>query len=192
MELITIFLSTFLIIAIGELGDKTQIASGVSTLAHRNNTKTIFFSSCLALVLVSGITTFGASFVPITYLPQIKVIGGFLLILYGIYLFYSTYKQTLPETPDQQPINYYGIFLTNFAVIFTAELGDKTQITTLAIAIANQTELLVVFAASASALVFVTAITVWGITKVPSHWVNSIQKLGSILMMGYGVLMIIQ
>ena len=76
MELMTIFLSTFLIVGIGELGDKTQIASGVGTLANKNNTRIIFLSSCLALVLVAAITTFSASFIPTTYLPQITKVGG--------------------------------------------------------------------------------------------------------------------
>lgn len=187
MELITTFFCTFLIVGIGELGDKTQIASGVGALANRNNVKIIFFSSALALVLVAGITTLFAGFIPENYLPKIIKIGGFLLIIYGIYLFNKANE--IKEELMQELITGAGVkklFLTHFTVVFMAELGDKTQMATLAIAIDNQSQLFVVFLASASALVFVTAVTVWGFTKIPSKWINKIQKLGAILMIVYG------
>jgi putative Ca2+/H+ antiporter (TMEM165/GDT1 family) len=191
MDLITVFFSTFLIVGIGELGDKTQIASGIGALANRSNVKIIFFSSALALMSVAGITTLFAGFIPDDYLPKIIKAGGFLLIIYGIYLFAKASEndgeiiQELIVGADAKKL-----FITHFTVVFMAELGDKTQIATLAIAIDNQAELFTVFVASASALVFITAITVWGITKIPLDWINPIQKLGSMLMMGYGVHMI--
>lgn len=193
MDLITVFFSTFLIVGIGELGDKTQIASGIGALANRSNVKIIFFSSALALMSVAGITTLSAGFIPDDYLPKIIKAGGFLLIIYGIYLFAKASEND--EEIIQELIvgaNAKKLFITHFTVVFMAELGDKTQIATLAIAIDNQAELFTVFVASASALVFITAITVWGFTKIPNRWISKIQRLGSILMMAYGMHMIIQ
>ncbi len=187
MELITTFFWTFLIVGIGELGDKTQIASGVGALANRNNVKIIFFSSALALISVAGITTLFAGFIPENYLPKIIKAGGFLLILYGIYLFDTASKnegkiiQELITGADVKKL-----FLAHFTVVFMAELGDKTQLATLAIAIDNQSQLFIVFLASASALVFITAFTVWSFTKIPNRWITEIQKLGAVLMMAYG------
>jgi len=63
MDLITIFLTTFGLIFIGELGDKTQIAAGTGTLANKKKVRLIFFSSALALVAVAGLTVFGAGFI---------------------------------------------------------------------------------------------------------------------------------
>ena len=87
MDLLTIFFSTFLLVFIGELGDKTQIASGTGALANRKMTRLIFFSSSLALVTVAGLTVFGAGLIPSGFIPLIKKLGGILLVLYGIYLF---------------------------------------------------------------------------------------------------------
>jgi putative Ca2+/H+ antiporter (TMEM165/GDT1 family) len=51
-------------------------------------------------------------------------------------------------------------FLTVFASVFVAELGDKTQLATLLFASDHQASKLTVFAASASALVLTSALGV--------------------------------
>ncbi len=190
LSISTVFISTFLLVFVGELGDKTQIAAGTGTLANRKQTGTIFISSILALVAVSGLTVFGAGLIPKTFIPILTMIGGGFLIIYGIYLFRKTDESTA-EGDTREGKGTWGLFLTQFFIIFMAELGDKTQFATLGAAIKNQAELLIVFAASASALVAVTSITVWGITKVPSGWVKNLQRTGAVLMVAYGVYMIV-
>jgi len=189
MELATIFLSTFLIVAIGELGDKTQIATGVGTLANRKYAKIIFFSTSLALISVNGLTIFFAGLIPETYLPNIIKVGGFLLIIYGIYLFHKTEMESFDEQV-LPPKNIWGLFLTHFSVVFIAEMGDKTQIIALAIALENKLHLFIVFLASALALILVTTVTIWGVTKIPEKWLGKIQKLGAVIMIAYGIYMI--
>jgi putative Ca2+/H+ antiporter (TMEM165/GDT1 family) len=189
MDVIPIFASTFFLVFIGELGDKTQIAAGTGTLANRKQTSTIFLSSILALVTVSGLTVFGAGLIPATLVPTLTLVGGGLLIFYGIYLFFKTDKSDGEDETFEEK-SAWGLFASQFLVVFLAELGDKTQIATLGAAIKNQAELLIVFIASASALVAVTSITVWGITKVPGAWVKNLQRIGAALMVAYGVYMV--
>lgn len=188
MDSSAIFLSTFLLVFIGELGDKTQIAAGTGTLANARRVNIIFFSSALALTCVAGITTFAAGLIPQSWVPTIKQIGGVLLALYGIYLFKKA-GQPDDESPEEETDTGWKLFLSHFAVVFIAELGDKTQITTLAVAVENQANLFMVFLASASALVTVTMITVWGVTKIPLVWVPRVQRFGAALMVAYGVYM---
>ena len=57
-------------------------------------------------------------------------------------------------------------------------------------AIQNNQDLWTVFAASALALIIVTSLTVWGITKVPKHWTTPVQRLGALGMVLYGLYMI--
>lgn len=187
MDLSTVFISTFLLVFIGELGDKTQIAAGTGTLANAKNVRLIFLSSALALTCVAGMTVFGAGLIPASAVPIIKQIGGVLLVLYGIYLFRKAGAPV--EESEERENSGWKLFFSHFLVVFIAELGDKTQIATLAVAIENQSNLLLVFIASASALVSVTAITVWGVTKIPSAWVKQVQRVGAVLMIAYGVYM---
>lgn len=190
MELTSIFLLTFIMIFIGELGDKTHIAAGTGTLANQKNIKIIFASSTLALVLVAGITVFSAGLIPSVYIPTIVKAGGTMLILYSLYLYSQAGKSGGLDEEDPYNKNSWVLFISHFSVVFIAELGDKTQIATLAIAIENQSYLLTVFMASATALATVTAITVWGVTKIPTKCVTPVQRLGAVLMLAYGVYMI--
>jgi len=176
------------LIFIGELGDKTQIAAGTGTLANKKKVRLIFFSSALALVAVAGLTVFGAGFISKELIPTIERVGGVLLVLYGLYL-YSNADDSISGEVGEIPKNNYVLFISHFSVVFAAELGDKTQIATLAVAVKNQTHLLTVFSASALALVTVTAITVWGITKIPSRWVKNVQRMGALGMIAYGIYM---
>jgi putative Ca2+/H+ antiporter (TMEM165/GDT1 family) len=189
VDLFTIFVTTFGLVFIGELGDKTQIAAGTGTLANKNSIRIIFFSSSLALIVVAGLTVFFAGLIPDWLVPAIEVVGGIGLILYGIYLYR---KADGPSENDEELLekNNHGLFFSHFSVVFVAELGDKTQIATLAVAVENQSYLLLVFTASASALVAVTGLTVWGITKVPTRLVKKVQQTGAALMVAYGVYML--
>lgn len=194
MDLITIFVSTFFIVGIGELGDKTQIATGTSALFYKKEKGIIFFSSILALTFVNGLTIFFVELIPNEHLPIVTKIGGVTMMSYGIYLLLS-YNQAKVVLEEIKNIDHkkeiYSIFLTNFFVIFIAELGDKTQIATLNIAIKNQSHLIIVFIASVAALVSVTAVTMWGVTKIPESWIGNIQKIGAVLLIIYGGYMLL-
>lgn len=87
MDPLSVFVSTFAIVFVGELGDKTQIAAGTGTLANKKRTWVIFFSSSLALIAVAVLTVALTGLLPDSWLPQIKIFGGALLLLYGLYLF---------------------------------------------------------------------------------------------------------
>ncbi len=191
MELMSIFASTFVMVFIGELGDKTQITTGTGTLANPSRVRIIFLSSSLALITVAGITAFFAGLIPNEYISFVVKMGGIALIAYGIYLFNKIGKEESAEEDSSEKSDWM-IFFSHFAIVFIAEMGDKTQMFTLGSALENQTHIWIVFIAASSALVLVTALTIFGVTKLPKHWIGKIQKIGSILMMVYGIHMIIQ
>lgn len=189
MDIFTVYVSTFLIVFIGELGDKTQIAAGTGTLVNRQHTRVIFLSSALALISVAGFTVFFAGLIPSETLPTIVKIGGSLLIIYGVWLYHSAGQKEDSSDTNLYRSNALILFFSHYSVVFIAELGDKTQVATLAAAVANRSQLLTVFVASSTALVTVTLITVWGATKIPRNWVKPAQKIGAGLMVVYGIYM---
>ena len=61
--------------------------------------------------------------------------------------------ETDSESPaENQPKGFWGIFFSTFVTIFLAELGDKTQVTTLLMSAESQSPW-IVFAGAGSALV---------------------------------------
>ena len=189
MELMSIFTSTFVMVFIGELGDKTQIAAGTGTLANLSRVKIIFLSSSLALIAVAGITTFSAGLIPNEYIPTVVKIGGIALIAYGIYLF-RIRKDVEDTGEDLVQKSNWMMFFSHFTIVFIAEIGDKTQMFTLGSALENPDYLWIVFIAASSALILVTALTIFGVTKLPKHWIGKIQKLGALIMIVYGIHML--
>jgi putative Ca2+/H+ antiporter (TMEM165/GDT1 family) len=79
------------------------------------------------------------------------------------------------------------LFLQTFLLVFVAELGDKTQLSTLTLA-ASGSSRWIVFLGSASALVATSAIAVLvgeGLARmVPPVW---IQRVAGVLFLGFGV-----
>ena len=70
----------------------------------------------------------------------------------------------------------FKVFFITFGVVFLAELGDKTQLTALALTTANKGGAVSVFLGSALALAATSAIAVFGgeiISRyIPEKWLN--------------------
>lgn len=84
----------------------------------------------------------------------------------------------------------WNAMVSTFLVVFVGELGDKTQIFTAGAAVANASQRLAVFIGSASALVAVTGLTVWGISFVPPRMVKFVEIGGIVSLVLYGLYMI--
>lgn len=190
-EFLTVLMSTYGIVFLGELGDKTQIAAGAGAMANRTRTWWIFAGSATALTCVALLTTVGAGLIPSTWLPTIEVVGGVGLVAYGLWLTYKALKGDDDDDDGELDSTGWELFMVQFSVVFMAELGDKTQIFTLGAAIQNQAQLTAVFLGSAAALVSVTGITVWGVSFVPPRWIKAIQVLGALALVIYGVYMLL-
>lgn len=108
-------------VGLAELGDKTQLAVLTLAAKHKEHWH-IFWGAMLGFLLVDGIAIlFGgiiSAYIPLLYL---KMLAGILFILFGILTLRS-------EDGNPLPLRNNGTFTSAFALIFVAELGDKTQI----------------------------------------------------------------
>jgi putative Ca2+/H+ antiporter (TMEM165/GDT1 family) len=123
------FFAAFTIIILAELGDKSMIA--VIALSSRHSKKLVFAATMLALTLVSAIGVVVGQ-VLFDYVPEsiITIGAGALFLIFGILTI------VLPEKEDgirEKEGLIRGAFWSTFALMVMMELGDKTQLSIIAL-----------------------------------------------------------
>ena len=94
-----IFVSTFLLIFLAELGDKTQLAVMLQSAVHGRST--VFIAASLALVLSTLLGVFlGGGLSRLVSERVIHGVGGALFIVFGIVMLYTVFK----PGPDIAPV----------------------------------------------------------------------------------------
>ena len=94
-----IFISTFLLIFLAELGDKTQLAVMLQSAVHGRST--VFIAASLALVLSTLLGVFlGGVLSRLVSERVIHGVGGALFIVFGIVMLYTVFK----PGPDIAPV----------------------------------------------------------------------------------------
>ena len=120
--------SSFLLVAASEMGDKTQLLA-FSLAARYRRPWTVLGGILLATVLNHALAATAGSWIAAQVPPRIMaVVLGATFIAFGLW--------TLrPDTLDEarQP-DRFGPFLTTTVLFFIAEMGDKTQLATVALA----------------------------------------------------------
>lgn len=130
MELNTL-LSSFGLIFVAELGDKTQLTA--MALALRFPWKKIFIGIAMAFAVLNLLAVFVGKLL-FLFLPEywIRLVSAGLFLYFGI----ATLRSN-PEEDDGGTIHAADAFRTAFIMIFMAELGDKTQLVTASLAAQN-------------------------------------------------------
>lgn len=121
-------LLTLALVALAELGDKTQLT--VLTLSVKYPGAKIFAGAASAYLFLTllaiAIGTALFKFIDPLY---IKIISSLFFIIFGIFIFIKAADQ------DNDTVNEgRSGFLTSFSLIALTELGDKTQLITIALA----------------------------------------------------------
>ncbi|MFH1328123.1 MAG: TMEM165/GDT1 family protein [Candidatus Bathyarchaeota archaeon] len=122
----TPLLASFAIIAVAELGDKTQLT--VITLSSRYKPLLILAGSVTAFALINGIgVLIGGAIAEYLPLFWVGIGSGIAFLLFGVY--------TLISKTEESKIKYgrYAV-LSSFSLIALMELGDKTQLATIVLA----------------------------------------------------------
>jgi len=173
-----ILLSTFGLVFVAELGDKTQLAVVTQVCKHRRSWP-VFAGAVLALVAVTAIGAAGGQllsrFIPAAVLRIAAAMAfGFMGLLIageavragrgeaGAALCHSECANG-PGSEERLPAGGldWKVFGSTFGLLFVAELGDKTQLAVLTLASQHTTPWLV-FLGGGLALTAVTALGVLG------------------------------
>lgn len=122
------FITSTLLVALAEIGDKTQLLSFVLAARLRKPGAIIagiFVATVANHALAGSVGVWLASLVSPHWLPWVT---GLLFIGFGLWTLH-------PDSLDDDPkLHRAGAFVTTLIAFFIAEMGDKTQFATMALA----------------------------------------------------------
>ena len=179
--------ATFLLIALAEIGDKSQLVC--MTLAARHRPAPVIIGAISAFAILNLLAVlFGAAVA--AWLPEWLVIFA-VAILFGVFGISSLRYRAEEEdgTIEEQPGN--SVFITTFLLIFLAEFGDKTQI-----AVAGMGSTVAVWAGATLALAGTSILGVIAgrklMEKLPLLWIHRISGGFFLLLAALAVIRLLQ
>jgi putative Ca2+/H+ antiporter (TMEM165/GDT1 family) len=173
-------LSTFIIVALAEFGDKTQFA--VICLSANHRPRSVFMGALLAFALVDGISALiGGAMAPFVPTFWIGLVAGIAFLIFGIYTLLSKEDAIVKIKEHSKAVT------TSFLLIAVMELGDKTQFAVIALS-AEYGAPLQVLLGVVLAFALLTGLGV-GFGKIISRYVSAHYiKIGvSLMFIAFGV-----
>jgi len=161
--------STFLLILVAELGDKTQLA--VISLSCNYKVKHVFFGAMLAFLVVDGVSAvIGGPLLALLPLNLVQAVSGMVFIAFGV-------LPLLPqkEKPvEEQKLSKSLPLIACFSLVALMELGDKTQLITLTLAAENPPVMVLLGLTLAFALLTGVAVLVGAkvVSRLPMKWLK--------------------
>jgi putative Ca2+/H+ antiporter (TMEM165/GDT1 family) len=152
-----IFISTFSLIFLAELPDKTALATLM--MATRGKPVPIFIGVGCAFAVQSLVgVAFGGL---IGQFPErwVHLAAGILFIGFGLYSYFDGHEEEAASAAPT-PKSFLGAAWKAFLVIFIAEWGDLTQLATASLAARYHHSLATIFVSATLALWLVTAIAI--------------------------------
>lgn len=132
------FVTSATLVALAEIGDKTQLLSFVLAARLRKPLPIIagiFVATILNHALAGSVGVWLAQLISPQWLPWMT---GAIFIAFGLW---ALHPDSLDEDPRQHPA---GAFVTTAMAFFIAEMGDKTQFATVALGAQFQSALIAV------------------------------------------------
>jgi putative Ca2+/H+ antiporter (TMEM165/GDT1 family) len=186
----SVFWTTFVLIFVAELGDKTQLTA--MALALRYPWKRIFAGIALAFVVLN-LAAVAVGKVLFLMLPRfwVTLVAALLFLYFGV----STLRNACGDQDDDaSPPTAASAMRTAFIMIFMAELGDKTQLVTAsqaAVHSASRVGMAAVFAASTLALWLVSLLGIFAgkqlVRYIPVCWIH--RAAGGMFLLFGGVML---
>ncbi len=173
LETLTAIFSTFGLIFLAEIGDKSQLVC--MTLAARHRHLPVLLGAVAAFLILNTLAVvFGAGLAQ--WIPE-RFLAGAVALLFGAFGIKSLLtKEEVEEDGEVDEKPGHGILATTFLMLLLAEMGDKTQI---AIAgLASTLPALAVWIGATLALITTSALGVWlGVTllrRIPIHRLHQV------------------
>lgn len=184
-------ISTFGIIFLAELGDKTQLTA--MALAARYPWKTVFMGIAGAFVMLNlAAVLLGSLLFSVLPLFWIKIASGVLFLGFGVTTLRAQAFDEEEEQEEESRFMARGPMAASFIMITLAELGDKTQLVTASLSAQHHAPL-AVFIGSTLALWSVSLIGIFAgrqLLRVVS--LSTLHKAAGCLFLLFGAVILFQ
>ncbi len=193
MEGVVPFVSALGLIALLELGDKTQLVT--ISLATRHPWRDVLAGAVLGLAAATAIGAAVGGVLAATlgaWLTYIKIGGGILFILIGVWTIVQAVRHHYQGEPEEPAKERRSAFATAASFNFLAEFGDKTQIAVIILAASYDAPVSVFLGGSVGmGLIAVSSVVIGtGLSRVLSEkW---LRLLSTALFLVAGVLLIVE
>lgn len=169
-EFFSASLSTFALIALAEIGDKSQLVCMTLTTRHRHWPVLLGAAAAFSVLNILAVV-FGAGVA--AWIPE-PLMAGIVAVLFAFFGIHALRKQDEEEDEAVQEKPGHGIFITTLLLIFVAEFGDKTQIAVAGLA--TGLPALPVWLGASAALIVISALGIWAgrtvLQRLPIHWLH--------------------
>ena len=132
-----IFSTAFLMVVLAEMGDKTQLLA--MAFAAKYPWKKVMLGVLFATI-VNHFIAIAAGIYLNTLIPQhiVEIVASIAFIVFGLWILKDD------KLEDEAEKNRFSIFWTVAIAFFLAEMGDKTQLATVALSAQIGTDLLII------------------------------------------------
>lgn len=166
----SVALSTFALIALAEIGDKSQLVC--MTLATRHRHWPVLLGAMAAFVILNTLAVlFGASFA--AWIPE-RIMAGIVAVMFAAFGVHALLSRDDGDSEEVVEKPGHGIFFSTLLLILVAEFGDKTQIAVAGLA--GNMAPIPVWVGATIALIMVSALGVWAgrtvLQRLPLHWLH--------------------
>lgn len=177
--------ATFLLIALAEFGDKSQLVC--MTLAARHRGLPVVLGAVAAFAILNLLAVlFGAAVA--AWLPE-WVVTLAVALLFAVFGISALRYQEEDDDEEVEEKPGHGIFATTFLLIFLAEFGDKTQIAVAGMGSTTQTAAVwlgATLALSCTSILGVLAGRKF-LHKLPLLWIHRISGLFFLALAAYAL-----
>jgi putative Ca2+/H+ antiporter (TMEM165/GDT1 family) len=183
--LLETFLNSFLLVFAGEMGDKTQLLALVLTARYRKPW-VIFAGVFVATLLNHALASWAGGWIATLFAPlTLKWILALTFFVFAIWILIPDKEGELEEN------GRFGAFVTTVIAFFLAEMGDKTQLATIALG-ARYANTVLVTAGTTLGMMGSNALAIFLgerlLKRIPMQWIRIFACI-LFLVFGVGILL---
>jgi Ca2+/H+ antiporter, TMEM165/GDT1 family len=147
--------TTFGVIFLAELGDKSQLVC--MTLAARHRRWPVLIGAVAAFMVLNSLAVvFGVGVAQ--WIPE-RFLAGVVAILFAVFGVLALRTEAADSDVPERSWSHRGIVMATFSMIFLAEMGDKTQLAVAGLAVTLPP--VAVWTGATLALALTSALGVW-------------------------------